>query len=514
MQTMLSGKDVASHNTRSSCWVIIDAHVYDVTTYLEKHPGGSQILLQYAGKDATAVYQPVHPKGTLDRFLEQDQHLGPVDPTTYTPTTPTEGKSRDQDPQQQPQKIDIPRLLSLCLSLHDIERTAEKLLSKPAWIYYSSAADGLGALENNTVDWRKVVLRPRLMRNVRRIDTSRTVLGRRLRYPFFIAPAARAGLANEDGEQCLARGAARKGIGYCVSSVASFPHNDISRAYYNELKQSGVNSNYGALWFQLYIANEKTVTLERIEAAKKGGYKALVITIDSPVIGKREEDERYRAETSAESLSSSFSSAQEPPLSPPEDATNDEGDGPLPLRGVHSSTFRWDDLKWIREAWQNLGPIALKGVQTAEDAVLAVEHGIDAIYLSNHGGRQCDDTPSSIHTLLEIRRFYPWIVKERKVDIFLDGSIRRGADVVKALCLGATAVALGRPFMYSVSMGDDGVLKAIQLLSDEIETTMRLIGATSIDQLNPAMVNTKRLELELVDKLDELRVRPHKQSKL
>jgi len=460
---MLSGKDIARHNKRDSCWVIINSHAYDVTDYLDRHPGGPQILLQYAGKDATAVYEPIHPKGTLDRFLDQEKHLGPVDPTTYTPVTPpTESKGDNRASEQQ---TDIPHLLSLCLSLDDIERTAQKLLSKPAWIYYSSAADSLGALENNASDWRKITLRPRLMRNVRRTDTSRTALGCKLRFPFFISPAARAGLAHEDGELCLARGAARKGIGYCVSSVASFPHADISRAFYGELKNSrgsGVG-DHGALWFQLYVANEKLVTLERIEAAKLGGYKALVITIDSPVVGKREEDERYRVEVNAESLSNSFAGgSQEPPLSPPSDGADDEGDGPLPLRGVHSSTFNWNDLGWIREAWQSSGPIALKGIQTAEDAMLAATHGIDAIYLSNHGGRQCDDTPSSIHTLLEIRRFYPKLIEDRKMEIFLDGGVRRGADIVKALCLGATACALGRPFMYSVAMGDDGVLKAIQ----------------------------------------------------
>ena len=454
---MLSGKDIAKHNNRNSCWTIINSHAYDVTNYLDRHPGGAQILLQYAGKDATAVYAPIHPKGTLERFLDKDKHLGPVDPTTYTPvTTPTDPKDDDK------QQTDIPRLLSLCFSLNDIERAAQKLLSKPAWIYYSSAADALGALENNASDWRKITLRPRLMRNVRRIDTSQTALGCKLRFPFFISPAARAGLAHDDGELCLARGAARRGIGYCVSSVASFPHADISRAFYGEYKSGGVISDYGALWFQLYIANEKSVTMERIEAAKKGSYKALVITIDSPVIGKREEDERYRVETSAESLSGSFSGSPEPPLSPPSDGKDDEGDGPLPLRGVHSSTFNWDDLGWIREAWQNSGPIALKGIQTAEDAKLAAMHGIDAIYLSNHGGRQCDDTPSSIQTLLEIRRFYPKLIADRKMGVFLDGGVRRGADVVKALCLGATACGLGRPFMYSVAMGDDGVMKAIQ----------------------------------------------------
>lgn len=493
---MLNGTEVAKHNDRSSCWVIINSHAYDLTEYLDRHPGGAQILLRYAGRDATAVYEPNHPKGTVERFLPPEKHLGPVDPTTFTPQA-SSSTANEPASDTQVSSNDIPRLLSLCMSLHDIESTAKKLLSKPAWIYYSSAADNLGALENNATDWRKITLRPRLMRNVRRISTEQKTLGSKLRFPIFIAPAARAGLAHEDGELCLARAAARNGIGYCVSSVASFPHDQISTAFHQH------STNHGALWFQLYIANEKSVTLERIDAAKKGGYTALIITIDSPVIGKREEDERYRVEVSAESLSTSFngSKTQEPPLSPPKDGTNGEED-PLPLRGVHSSTFSWSDLPWIRAAWANTGPIALKGIQTSEDAVLAYRNGINAIYLSNHGGRQCDDTPSSIATLLEIRRFYPELIADPKFEILLDGGVRRGADVVKALCLGATAVGLGRPFMYSVAMGDEGVEKAVRILSEEIETTMRLIGARTVSELSKQYVNTKRLEMEVVDRLE------------
>lgn len=502
---MLDGAEVAKHNSRSSCWVIVNSQAYDVTEYLDRHPGGAQILLQYAGQDATAVYEPVHPKGTIERFLPSEKHLGPVDPTTFEPQAAS-SVSEEPASDQQLSKGDIPRLISLCMSLYDIESAAKRLISKPAWIYYNSAADGLGALENNALDWRKITLRPRLMRDVRRISTSQKALNSTLNFPFFIAPAARAGLAHEDGELCLARGAARKGIGYCVSSVASFPHNDISNAFYQH------HNDHGALWFQLYIANEKSVTMERIQSAIDGNYSALIITIDSPVIGKREEDERYRIEVSAESLSNSFTGArtQEPPLAPPI-----QEDDPLPLRGVHSSTFNWDDLSWIRSIWHH-GPIVLKGIQTAEDAVLAYRHNLNGIYLSNHGGRQCDDTPSSIATLLEIRKFYPGLIQDPNFEIFLDGGIRRGADVVKAICLGATACALGRPFMYSVAMGDEGVKKAIQILSDEIETTMRLIGATSVGELGTRYINTKRLEMELVDGLEDARLLPtrRRESKL
>jgi len=185
------------------------------------------------------------------------------------------------------------------------------------------------------------------------------------------------------------------------------------------------------------------------------------------------------------------------------------------LRGVTSSTLDWEDLPWIREAWGNAGPVVLKGIQTAEDAKKAADLGL-GIYLSNHGGRQIDYGPSSIRTLLEIRKFCPEIIG--KVDIVLDGGVRRGTDVLKAICLGASAVALGRPFMYALgAYGTEGVLKTIQcrflpskylncadidlVMSDEIETTMRLLGVTDLGQLNPDFVNTTILDRELPTEL-------------
>ena len=208
------------------------------------------------------------------------------------------------------------------------------------------------------------------------------------------------------------------------------------------------------MFFQLYVAKEKKRTIELVTMARKLGFKALLITVDTAVVGKREEDERYRAQQdhlagrSAEFLVS----WQRRPES--------SGDVPV-LRGHSSSTLNWDDLPWIREAWgTETGPIVLKGIQTAEDAVLAVKSGVDALYLSNHGGRQCDDAPSSLRVLLEIRRFHPEILG--KVEIYLDGWVRRGADILKAIALGASGVAMGRPFMYSLMYGTDGVSKCIQ----------------------------------------------------
>jgi L-lactate dehydrogenase (cytochrome) len=198
--------------------------------------------------------------------------------------------------------------------------------------------------------------------------------------------------------------------------------------------------------------------VERIETARKHGYKALVITVDSAIVGKREEDERYQAELE-------YVNGHEVDTTVYVKVA--EGEPPV-LRAHHTPTLSWDDLKWIRELWGNSGPVALKGIQTVEDALLAAEAGIDAIYLSNHGGRQCDDAPSSIRTLVEIRRFAPELLG--KVEIYLDGSVRRGADIVKALCLGATGVAIGRPFMYA--LGAHGTAGAEKAIKSEIDPSI------------------------------------------
>ncbi len=451
---LLNGNEVATHTTKDSCWVIVSGKVYDVTDYLEHHPGGSQILLQYGGKDATAMYEPIHPPGTIERSLPKEKHLGSVDPATVSsPSQPQVVRDLDKTAR-------IP--LSHCLNLDDVEKAAARIIPKSAYVYFASAADSLHSLKTNHGDWKKVGLRPRIMRNVRRVDMTRRMLGGKFRLPFFIAPAARARLVHEDGELCLTRGAAQWGIPHCPSTYSTVPHDELMEcltAQKKNVKFRNLEANEGGeLWFQLYVAHEREKTIELVTMARDLGYKALIITVDTPVVGKREEDERFRAELATSSGDNTVLTEWYKP------ADESDPDAP-PLRGHHSSTLNWEDLPWIREAWakgrDDAGPVVLKGIQTAEDAALAVyTYGVDGIYLSNHGGRQCDDAPSSIRTLLEIRKFYPELLQ--KAEVYVDGGVRRGADIIKALCLGAKGVGLGRPFMYSCAMGDEGVSKVVQ----------------------------------------------------
>lgn len=342
---------------------------------------------------------------------------------------------------------DEPIPLSFCMNLDDMERAAKRVISERAWSYFHSAADSLTSWTTNRDDWSKVSFRPRVLRNVTRVNMKTTIMGQKSNLPFFISPAAMAKLGHPDGELCNAAGAGIMGIPYCTSTFTSVPHEDLAAMI--------ASKKAGCLFFQLYVSKAKPHTLELIALARKLAFKALVITVDTPVIGKREEDERYKAEVDYASgdAPSGFSTA----ILPDESGPSNE---PPILRGVTSSSLNWEDLPWIREAWANTGPVFLKGIQTAEDAKRAAELGL-GIYLSNHGGRQIDHAPSSVKTMLEIHKFCPEILG--KVEIVMDGGVRRGTDVVKAACLGATAVALGRPFLYALgAYGTDGVVKAIQ----------------------------------------------------
>ena len=504
---MLSGQDVAQHASRESLWIIVENAAYDVTEYLDDHPGGATILLRYGGKvrmiikmDRTCAETPtrmqqrsiaqyIHQALSNEHYLQvcnaanptdrlggnscTEKHLGPVDPSTIAQDDNAIVTAHyDLPPDAMP--------LSVCQNLDDIELIARSKLTRKAWAYYNSAADSLFSQQTNRGDWSKVSFRPRVLQNVARVDMRRKVMGHTAELPFFIAPAAMAKLGHPDGEMCLSNGASARGIVYCPSTYSSVDHHDLTVPFKSK-------DNLGAMAFQLYVPRQLEGAEELIKKCRSLGCTALVVTVDTPVVGKREEDERYKAEVEH----------MEGEVVPRVAHTN-----PLPaderpiLRGHHSSTLNWADLPYLRDIWgKDTGPFILKGIMTVEDAVRAAEAGVDGIYLSNHGGRQLDYAPSSIRTLLEIRKFRPDILK--RMDVYLDGGVRRGTDILKAIALGATGVGLGRPFMYAVASGTDGVLRAIQLLSDEIETTMRLLGVNSLDELNPSYLNCSILEREL-----------------
>ncbi|KAG9943327.1 L-lactate dehydrogenase, partial [Aureobasidium melanogenum] len=429
-------REVSEHNTAESCWVVINDTVYDVTEFLPQHPGGESSILSWAGKNATEEYEMIHPPGMLDT-LPPGSRLGSVDSTTKNVELV---KSRSTNAIEKQQSIE------LCLNLEDFERVAEKKLSQRAWIYYSSASGDHCSYQNNRLDWQKIAFRPRVMRNVDTVDMEQVILGKRMSLPIFIAPAALARLGHPDGELCLVKGSSLYNIPYAVSTASSVPLEELAR-------WPGHSPKRGALWFQLYVKRQREETVELIRRAKTLGYTALVITVDTAAVAPREADDRYKVQVALEDGQTDIATPFTMPSTP-------EAAKPA-YRAPYSSSLNWEDLSWIRAEWGGAGPIGLKGIATAEDAKIAIEYGVDFIYLSNHGGRQLDGSPSALRTLLEIREFCPEVLGN--CQIFLDGGVRRGSDVIKALCLGATAVGLGRPFMFALSAyGAEGVQRAIQ----------------------------------------------------
>ncbi|BGP08453.1 hypothetical protein JCM10049v2_004300 [Rhodotorula toruloides] len=513
---MLTGAEVAKHNSSESLWMIINGKAYDLTEFQTNHPGGQKILLKFAGRDATEEYEPIHPPGTIEEALSADKHLGDVDMSTLLP----EQKIVEQAVPKSTTAGDAPMTLGACLNLDDIEKAAERLLKPKAWAYYRSAADDERTHNWNRESFYSVRLRPRVLRDVTTVDLSASILGHTSSLPIYISPAAMGRLAHPDGEKCLARVAAAHQIPYMVSANASVGFEELA----SQAKDGQI------LFYQLYVNRDRAKSESILRRVAEAGYKAICVTVDAPVAGKRERDERAKLDDEAASdpnmqkaVKSTGPDAPDAPQDKPSQGiaqalgsdplthllrTNcssspspaatpaDSGSISAAMFSYVDPTLAWHDLEWVRKASGGL-PIIVKGIQCAEDAALAAKNGAQAIILSNHGGRQLEGAPSSLETLLEIRKFEPWVFK--KVEVWCDGGFRRGTDVLKAIALGARCVGIGRPFMYSLVFGDEGVNKVATVLREELAQNARLMGATSMKEVVPAMVNARELEQNVYD---------------
>ncbi|KAJ9665372.1 hypothetical protein H2201_004449 [Coniosporium apollinis] len=471
MSKVFDYEEVAKHNTAESCWVILYGSVWDVTSFLPSHPGGSKIILQLAGTDATEEYDPIHPPGTLEESLPPSAKLGTINPSTLpkTETAPADDDLTDTGP---------PPLEDL-LNLDDIEEAATKQISRKAWAYYFSASDDLATKSHNNTAYRQILLRPRIFRDCTHCSTATTLLGHNVNVPIYVAPAAMARLAHPDGEAGIAAACARFGAVQVVSNNASqTPEQIVAAAEPGQV--------FG---WQLYVQTERSKSeamLARI--AKLPAYKFLVLTLDAPVPGKREHDERSKNIGANLPIRSSVQEGSASTTSPDPEAASAK-EIPAPTGGVGKALFAGTapDLTWATTLpWlekHTTLPIVLKGVQTHEDAYIASRHPqIKAIVLSNHGGRAMDTAPPAVHTLLEIRKYCPDVFD--RVEVWVDGGIKRGTDVVKALCLGAKAVGVGRAALYGLGAGGkEGVERVLEILKAETETAMRLLGVERIEEL-------------------------------
>ncbi|CAN6651158.1 L-lactate dehydrogenase (cytochrome) [Trichomonascus vanleenenianus] len=468
MSNKLTLAEVSKHNSSESCWVIINRQVYDVTDFLTSHPGGRKAILRLAGQDATEDFEMIHPKGTIEENLDESVHVGELDESEVIETTSSESP-------EQP-KGTLPALPAM-LNLYDFEATAKSLLAPKAWAYYFSASDDLLTKDYNQEAFRKVLLRPRVFKNAVSVNTESSIAGYKTKLPVFVAPAAMARLAHESGERGIAAACGREGILQMISNNASMKFEDIVVEPVDENQK---------FFFQLYVQNQRSKSEQQLaKAFATGRCLGVVLTLDAVTPGKREADERMKNEGATFSENSGHGE---------KDASfQSEGLGKALFNGT-ASDLVWDEtLPWLRKHIPQGAPIILKGLQTFEDAVLAAEHGTTGILLSNHGGRAMDQCQPPLLILQELRENCPEVFD--KLEVYIDGGIRRGTDVVKALCLGAKQVGIGRAALYALAgYGAQGVERTIQILREEIETAMRLLGVYSIDELGPQHVNTRQLD--------------------
>ncbi|KAF2029772.1 cytochrome b2 [Setomelanomma holmii] len=448
----LSFGHVKSHNSRESCWVVIQDRVWDVTDFLRAHPGGAEVILEYAGQDAKEIYEEIHASGMLEETLTSDRLIGNLLPSSNLAAKATKVETAvihtapdHHSPFTIPFAYQKPELYKLVFAA-DFEEVARKILTPKAWAFYSSAATDIVTHGMNKSLTRRVMFRPRILRDVKHVTMKRKILGCESPAPFFISPAAMARMAHPDGEVALAKAAGTESIIQCTSSNASYPLSTIVNA--GRKNQS--------FFLQLYAASL--------------GVKGIFVTVDAPVPGKREADERIAAENIASAISGAV-------------ASNDKkggGMGRLMAAYVEKSLV-WSDIAWIKHV-SGL-PVVLKGVQSAEDAMMAVRYGATSMFLSNHGGRSLDGAQASILVLLELHRICPEVFDQ--LEVYIDGGFERGSDILNAIALGATAVGIGRPYLYSLTYGQEG---------DELETSTRLSGVTDIDQAHPGLVNTRDVD--------------------
>ncbi|KAG7091144.1 hypothetical protein E1B28_010198 [Marasmius oreades] len=473
----LSGKEVAQHNTRESCWIIVHGKVYDVTEFLDDHPGGSKIILKYAGKDATQEYDPIHPPDAITTNLSPEKHLGPVEPDTVEKVEVVitdEEKARLERAEHKPTLDEI-------LNLHDFEFIAKQVMPEKAWAYYSSAADDEITLRENHAAYHRIWFRPRVLRDVTRVDLSSTILGHKTSMPIYITATALGKLGHPDGELNLTRAAANYNVIQMIPTLASCSFDEIV----DNAKPDQVQ------FLQLYVNKDREITKRIVQHAEKRGIKGLFITVDAPQLGRREKDMRMKFEADD-----------------PSEVAKAGGKGVDRSQGAARaiSSFidpglNWSDLSWFKSITKM--PLILKGVQCWEDALEAYDQGLAGVVLSNHGGRQLDFARSGIEVLVEcvtkLKEKRGLTFPNDKFALLVDGGVRRATDVIKAVALGATAVGIGRPFLYAFSAyGVEGVNKALEILRDEFEMNMRLIGAPTIKDIVPEMVDASNLSSHIV----------------
>lgn len=359
-----------------------------------------------------------------------------------------------------------PTETGLPVSLSDYERQAEKMLDAKAWAYFSG-----GGADEITLRWNRerldrLSLMPRVLRGGPGCHTRLNLFGHNYTHPIFVAPLAHQKMAHLEGEIATASGAGAQEAGMVLSMQASVSMEDAARA------------SPTCRWFQLYFQPLREATLKLVKRAEAAGFEVLMVTVDAPVNGVRNREHRAGFQWTGDVVPENLKDLPTAPVKPLREGASPVFDHFMAVGPT------WDDVEWLRS--QTKLPIVLKGILSADDAELAIDLGIHAIAVSNHGGRTLDTLPATIDVMSEIAG-----VVDGRVPLLFDGGIRRGTDVLKALALGASAVMVGRPIIYGLSVaGALGVSHVLRLLRDEFEISMALTGCRTLSDIGPHLVRS------------------------
>ena len=381
----------------------------------------------------------------------------------------------------------VARRLARAANVHDLRRIAKRRLPHGVFDYVDGGAEDERTLTANSAAFARTTFRPRVLREMRAVEPATTLLGRPLPFPLVLAPTGFTRIVSPGGELDVARAAARADLPYTLSTLGTRSIEEVRAV------------SPGRLWFQVYVWRDRGLVAEMVARAAAAGYEALVVTVDTAVLGRRERDVR-RGFTLPPKIglgtlvdgavhpSWTWAFIRSEPIRFANVTGREVGDGTSAVSLSHyvntqfDPALSWTDLDWFRSIWP--GPIVVKGIQTVEDARLAAEAGVAAIALSNHGGRQLDSAPAVFDLVAPVAD-----AVGDSVEIICDGGVRRGSDIVKAVAAGARACMIGRAYLYALgAAGERGVDHVLALLRADVARTMTLIGAASVGALHRGLL--------------------------
>ena len=381
----------------------------------------------------------------------------------------------------------VERRLARAASVEDLRRIARRRLPGGVFDYIDGGAEDERTLAANQAAFAATGFRPRVLRGLAKVDPETAILGRPVPYPLVLAPTGFTRIADPEGELAVARAAARAGVPYTLSTLSTRSIEEVRAV------------SDGRLWFQVYAWRDRGLVREMVERAAAAGYEALVLTVDTAVLGRRERDVRRGFSLpptvgpctlvdGALHPGWTWAFVRSEPIRFANVAGRGVGDGasPVTLSDYINTQFdpglSWADVDWLRSVWD--GPLVLKGVQTVEDAVIAVEHGVEVIALSNHGGRQLDGAPAAFSLVAPVAD-----AVGGRTEIICDGGVRRGSDIAKAVAAGATATMAGRAYLYGLgAAGERGVDRVLDWLRTDLVRTMSLLGAGTVADLDRTLL--------------------------